>query len=123
MSSDGRGPSVWDSFSKIEGKIAHGDNGDIADDSYNKMYEDIQLIKNMGINAYRFSISWSRVMPTGTGQINYVAIAHYNRFINALLEINVQPVVTLYHWDMPQGLEDSYGGAFFLFVFMYYNFT
>jgi beta-glucosidase/6-phospho-beta-glucosidase/beta-galactosidase len=107
---DGRGPSIWDTYSKIPGKIAHGENGDIADDAYHKVREDVQLVKSLGIQAYRFSISWTRILPLGYGQVNQAGIDHYNMVIDTLLEAGLVPLVTLYHWDMPQGLEDKYGG-------------
>ncbi|KAF7809051.1 beta-glucosidase 40 [Senna tora] len=107
---DGRGPSVWDTFSRIPGKIADGSNADVAVDQYHRYEEDIELMKDMGMDAYRFSISWSRIFPNGSGQINHAGIDHYNKLINALLSKGVEPYVTLYHWDLPQALEDKYKG-------------
>lgn len=86
------------------------ENADIADNSYYMYMEDIQLIKNMGIKYYRFSISWSRILPHGNGLINQAGIDHYNNIINNLLDNDIQPVVTIYHWDLPQALEDQYEG-------------
>lgn len=110
VTEDGRGPSIWDKFSLIPGKIRNNDNGAIADDSYHKVKEDIQLLKELGVNSYRFSISWSRILPNGTGTVNMAGIAHYNRILDALLMENIEPFVTLYHWDLPQALEERYGG-------------
>lgn len=110
VSQDKRGSSIWDSFSLIEGKIKNNDNGDIADDSYNKVVEDIELMRNMGVNSYRFSISWSRILPDGYGEINMLGVDHYNFLINELIKNNITPLVTLYHWDLPSGLEDKYEG-------------
>jgi beta-glucosidase len=107
---DGREPSIWDLYSKIPGKIANNDNGDIADDSYNQYEKDVQLLKQLGVNAYRFSVAWTRIIPKGYGEINQAGIDHYNKVINLLLENSIEPVVTLFHWDLPQGLEDRYSG-------------
>jgi len=107
---DGRGDSIWDIFSNVPGHIANNDNGQIADDNYHKIKEDIQLIKKMGLTSYRFSISWSRIIPLGYGPINQYGIDHYNILINELLLEGIIPFVTLYHWDLPQGLEDKYNG-------------
>ena len=100
---DGRGPSIWDTFTAISGKIRNGDNGAIADDSYHKIVEDIKLIKAMGLKYYRLSISWSRILPTGQLPINQKGIDHYNRVFDELKKADITPVVTLYHWDLPQG--------------------
>jgi len=109
----GRGPSIWDRFSHIQGKIADGNNGDIAVDQYHRYKEDVQLLKYMGMDIYRFSISWSRIFPKGSprqGGVNKKGIVYYNNLINELLKNGIEPFVTLYHWDMPQALEDEYGG-------------
>jgi len=110
VSEDGRGASIWDVFSKQKGKIANGDTGNVADDSYHRIKEDVALIKAMGLNSYRFSISWSRIMPSGTGAVNAQGVAHYNRLIDELVAQNIDPIVTLYHWDLPAGLENKYLG-------------
>ena len=110
VSKDGRGPSIWDTFSDIPGKVYNNDNGDIADDSYNRFYEDIRLMKRMGMKAYRFSISWSRILPKGTGKINFLAINHYNKVIDELIRNGIEPLVTLYHWDLPEHLDEKYNG-------------
>ncbi|EFJ12828.1 hypothetical protein SELMODRAFT_271823 [Selaginella moellendorffii] len=108
---DGRKPSIWDTFSHTPGKTTGGKNGDIAEDQYHRYREDIGLMKNMNMDAYRFSISWSRIYPDGdTKNLNAAGVAHYNMLINSLLHEGIQPYITLYHWDLPQTLEDSVGG-------------
>lgn len=107
---DGRGPSIWDTFSHTPHKVAHADTGDIADDNYHLFQQDTELLHDLGVNAYRFSISWSRILPEGRGKVNQKAIEHYNEVINSLIQKGIEPLVTLYHWDLPQALEDSYGG-------------
>ncbi|XP_028785597.1 beta-glucosidase 40 isoform X1 [Neltuma alba] len=107
---DGRGPSVWDTFSHTFGKVADFSNADVATDQYHRYEEDIQLMKDLGMDAYRFSISWTRIFPNGTGQINQAGVDHYNKLINALLAKGIEPYVTIYHWDLPQALEDKYNG-------------
>ncbi|EXC22071.1 Beta-glucosidase 40 [Morus notabilis] len=107
---DGRGPSVWDTFAHTFGKIIDLSNADVAVDQYHRYEEDVQLMKDMGMDAYRFSISWSRIFPNGTGQINQAGVDYYNKLINALLAKGIEPYVTLYHWDLPQALEDKYKG-------------
>jgi len=106
----GRGPSIWDSFCHTPGKIVDGSNGDVAVDQYHRYKEDVKLIKDMGVDVYRFSISWSRIFPKGKGEINEEGVAYYNNLINELLENGIQASVTLFHWDSPQSLEDDYGG-------------
>ncbi|MEI6864860.1 GH1 family beta-glucosidase [Flavicella sp.] len=110
----GKGPSIWDAFSGIPGKTHNGETGEIACDHYNKFKEDIQLMKNMGVKAYRFSIAWTRIMPTGKGNINEEGIQFYSDLIDALLEADITPWVTLYHWDLPLALqleEDGWLGS------------
>jgi beta-glucosidase len=104
----GRGPSIWDTFSHTPGKVADGATGDVADDFYHRYEEDVQLMVKYGITHFRLSLSWSRILPTGSGVVNQAGIDFYNSLINLLLANNIQPAVTLFHWDMPQGLEDSY---------------
>ena len=101
----GRGPSIWDTFSKIPNKIANNENGDIADAAYGQVKEDVQLVKSMGLTSYRFSISWSRILPMGAGEVNHEGINHYNFLIDELIKEEIEPLVTLYHWDLPQALE------------------
>ena len=102
---DGKGPSIWDAFTHIPGKTANNENGDVACDHYHRFREDIALMKDMGVDAYRFSISWSRIMPTGRGEVNEEGIQFYSHLIDALLEEGITPWVTLYHWDLPLALQ------------------
>jgi beta-glucosidase len=111
---DGRGPSVWDTFSHTPGKVRGGDTGDIACDSYNRYAEDADLIKSLGLSAYRFSISWPRILPVGEGgksAINQAGLDYYQRLVDALAERGISPAVTLFHWDTPQALQDRGGWA------------
>ncbi|HET7104230.1 MAG TPA: GH1 family beta-glucosidase [Terracidiphilus sp.] len=101
---DGRGPSVWDVFSHTPGKTHDGDTGDVADDSYHLYKEDVQLLKNVGVGGYRFSISWSRVFPTGRAPVNPKGIDYYDRVVDELLKYGITPYVTLFHWDLPAEL-------------------
>ncbi|CAL9086284.1 unnamed protein product [Musa acuminata var. zebrina] len=109
----GREPSIWDTLTHDHPeKIADKKNGDVATDSYRRYKDDIEIMKNMGMDSYRFSISWSRILPKGTieGGINQEGIKYYNDLINELLKNGIKPYVTLFHWDVPQALEDAYGG-------------
>jgi beta-glucosidase len=106
---DGRGVSIWDTFSHTPGKVHNGDTGDVADDSYHRYPEDIALMKALGLKACRFSIAWPRIFPDGTGQPNQKGIDHYRKFADALLAAGVTPFCTLYHWDLPQVLQDNGG--------------
>jgi len=101
---DGRKPSVWDTFSHTPGKTFHGETGDVADDSYHRYKEDVQLLKNLGVGGYLFSISWSRVFPDGTGQPNAKGMDYYQRVVDELVKNNIAPYITLFHWDLPQAL-------------------
>ena len=106
----GKGPSVWDFFSHIEGKIKNGDTGDTACDHYHLWRDDIELLKELGVNAYRFSISWPRIFPTGKeNEPNQIGLDFYSRLVDTLLENQITPFITLNHWDIPQGLEDIGG--------------
>jgi beta-glucosidase len=110
----GRGPSVWDTFSHTPGKVRGGDTGDIACDSYHRYAEDADLIKSLGLSAYRFSISWPRILPAGEGgkgAVNQAGLDYYKRLLDALAERGIQPAVTLFHWDTPQALQDMGGWA------------
>lgn len=106
---DGRTPSIWDTFSHTPGKIHNGDTGDIAADHYHRYRDDVALMKELGLKAYRFSISWSRVQPTGRGPAVERGLDFYRRLADELLEAGITPVATLYHWDLPQELEDAGG--------------
>jgi len=106
----GRGPSIWDTFSHTPGCIKNGDTGDVSTDHYHRYREDVQLMRGLGVGAYRFSISWSRVLPDGTGQVNEAGCDFYSRLVDELLANGITPWVTLYHWDLPQALEDRHGG-------------
>ncbi|CAN1263521.1 Beta-glucosidase 24 [Linum perenne] len=108
----GRGPSIWDTFVKLPGKISDGSTGNVAIDEYHRYKEDVKLMKEMGLDAFRFSISWSRILPNGkvSGGVNKEGVTYYNNFINELLANGIRPFVTLFHWDLPQPLEDEYGG-------------
>ncbi len=109
VNADGRGASIWDTFSHTPGKVVNGDTGDHADDHYHRTREDILLMKDLNINAYRLSIAWSRIFPQGRGAINEAGLDFYNRLIDDLLEAGITPHVTLYHWDLPQALQDEGG--------------
>jgi beta-glucosidase len=106
---DGKSDSIWDTFSNTPGKIQDGANGDVACDHYHRYQEDVALMAELGLQAYRFSISWPRILPAGRGQINQKGLDFYGRLTDALLEANITPYVTLYHWDLPQILEDQGG--------------
>src|SRR5699024_1713743 len=108
---DGRGLSIWDTFAQTPGRVANGDNGDIACDSYHRYKEDIQLIKDLNCDIYRFSVSWPRIFPNGTGKINQQGLDYYHRLVDELLKYGIEPMCTLYHWDLPQALQDKGGWA------------
>ncbi|KAL4365342.1 hypothetical protein AHAS_Ahas07G0096500 [Arachis hypogaea] len=108
---DGRGASIWDTFTKQNPeKIADHSNGDVADDFYHRYKDDIKVVKEMGLDSFRFSISWSRIFPKGKGAINPLGVKFYNNVIDEILANGLKPFVTLFHWDLPQALEDEYGG-------------
>lgn len=107
---DGKGKSVWDEFVRIPNKTFKGSNGDVAVDHYHRFKEDIALMAEQGLNTYRFSIAWTRILPDGRGEINQKGVDFYSDLINELLKYGIEPIVTLYHWDLPQALEDAYGG-------------
>ena len=106
---DGRSPSIWDTFSRTPGKVLGGDTGDVACDHYHRYAEDVALMSDLGLDAYRFSVAWPRVIPTGTGAVNRAGLDFYSRLVDRLLEHGIRPVVTLYHWDLPQALDDRGG--------------
>lgn len=106
---DGRTPSIWDTFCRTPGRVRNGDTGDIAADHYHRMREDVALMKQLGVSDYRFSIAWPRVQPTGRGPAVQKGLDFYRRLTDELLEAGIRPVATLYHWDLPQELEDAGG--------------
>jgi beta-glucosidase len=106
---DGRGESIWDRFAATPGKVRGGDSGAVACDFYHRYREDIALMSELGIDALRFSVAWPRVLPDGRGRVNQAGLDFYDRLVDALLEAEIRPFVTLYHWDLPQVLEDAGG--------------
>ncbi|HET9380109.1 MAG TPA: GH1 family beta-glucosidase [Streptomyces sp.] len=106
---DGKGESIWDRFSALPGAIENGDTGDVACDQYRRRESDVALMAELGLNAHRFSLAWPRIVPEGSGRVERRGIAHYDRFIDTLLEKGITPLVTLYHWDLPQPLQDAGG--------------
>jgi beta-glucosidase len=106
---DGKGESIWDRFSHTPGKIDNGDTGDVACDHYHRWRDDVRLMKEIGLQAYRFSISWPRLIPEGRGEINQRGIDYYNQLVDELLENGIEPYPTLYHWDLPQKMQDQGG--------------
>jgi len=106
---DGRGPSIWDTFSHTPGRVEHNDTGDVADDEFHRYAEDIALLQELGVKTYRFSVSWSRIFPTGMGAPNPKGLAYYERLVAALRKAEIEPYCTLFHWDLPQTLEDKGG--------------
>ncbi|GAA0286441.1 beta-glucosidase [Gracilibacillus halotolerans] len=107
----GRGLSIWDTFSKTPGKVVNGDNGDVACDSYHRYEEDVELMKELGVDTYRFSVAWPRIFPNGVGKVNQEGLDYYHRLVDALIENDIEPMCTLYHWDLPQALQDKGGWA------------
>jgi beta-glucosidase len=106
---DGRGASIWDTFCKTPGKVAKGDTGDVANDHYNRYPEDIAIMKELGLKGYRFSFAWPRMFPSGDSVREERGFAFYDRLIDAILEAGIEPLATLYHWDLPQALQDKGG--------------
>ncbi len=106
---DGKGPSIWDTFCRIPGKIRNGDTGDVAADHYHRWEEDVNIMAELGLKAYRFSISWPRIFPEGVGEVNRKGLDFYSRLVDKLLAHGIEPFVTLYHWDLPQALQDRGG--------------
>ena len=105
----GRGASIWDTFSHTPGKIVHGDTGDIACDQYHRLEEDLDLMSELGLQAYRFSVAWPRIQPDGSGPANQTGLDFYRRLVDGLRQRSIEPMLTLYHWDLPQALEDLGG--------------
>jgi beta-glucosidase len=108
---DGRGPSVWDTFSRTPGKVRGGDTGEVACDSYRRYPQDADLLRSLGLTAYRFSVSWPRIFPSGGGQLNQAGLDHYKRLLDTLAERGISSAATLFHWDLPQALQDGGGWA------------
>lgn len=108
---DGKGESIWDRFSHTPGKVLNNDTGDVACDHYHRWRDDIQLMKDLGIKAYRFSIAWPRILPNGSGKVNEAGLEFYSQLVDGLLEVGIEPYATLYHWDLPQALQDKGGWA------------
>jgi beta-glucosidase len=106
---DGKGPSIWDTYAHTQGKIRDGTTGDVANDHYHRYKEDVALMKDLGATAYRFSISWPRIFPNGTGEPNLKGLDFYNRLVDELVAAGIAPFPTLYHWDLPQALQDKGG--------------
>ncbi len=107
---DGRGPSIWDTFSHTPGKVYQNQTGDVADDHYHLYKQDVQILKNLGAKIYRFSVSWTRIFPEGTGKPNPKGMDFYNRLVDELVANGIDPFCTLFHWDLPQTLQDRVGG-------------
>ena len=106
---DGKGESIWDRFSHAPGKIQNGDTGDVACDHYHRWQSDVALMKEIGLKAYRFSVAWPRILPDGRGEVNQAGLDFYSHLVDALLEAGIEPYITLYHWDLPQSLQDEGG--------------
>ena len=109
VAEDGRLPSIWDTFCRVPGAIDNGDTGDVACDHYHRWRQDIALLRDLNVEAYRFSISWPRVLPEGTRRVNQAGLDFYDRLVDGLLEAGIRPYTTLYHWDLPQALQDRGG--------------
>jgi beta-glucosidase len=107
---DGKGPSIWDTYAHTPGNINNDENGDVANDHYHRYQEDVALMQDIGASAYRFSIAWPRIFPEGTGQPNAKGLDFYSRLVDELRAAGIEPFATLYHWDLPQTLQDRYGG-------------
>ena len=106
---DGRGESIWDRFSATPGKVRNGETGEVACDFYRRYPEDIRLMRELGLDSLRFSIAWPRILPEGRGRVNEAGLDFYDRLVDELLANGIEPCVTLYHWDLPQVLEDEGG--------------
>jgi beta-glucosidase len=109
VTADGRGPSIWDTFSHTDGKIVDGTTADVACDHYHRYADDVAMMADLGLMSYRFSVAWPRVIPTGSGRVNRAGLDFYDRLVDALLARGITPLATLYHWDLPQPLQDAGG--------------
>ena len=106
---DGRGDSIWDAFGRQQNRISNGDTGDVACDHYHRYAGDVALMRDIGVDAYRFSLSWPRILPRGRGAVNEAGLSFYDRLIDTLLAAGIEPWICLYHWDLPQALDDLGG--------------
>src|SRR4051794_36368257 len=106
---DGRAPSIWDTFTRLPGRVASGDTADVSADHYHRWREDVDVMASIGLTSYRFSIAWPRVVPEGRGTVKAAGLDFYERLVDALLAAGIAPTPTLYHWDLPQSLEDRGG--------------
>ena len=106
---DGKGPSIWDTFSHKLGKVINNENGDVAVDHYHRYKDDVKLMADLGLKAYRFSIAWTRILPEGRGKVNQKGWAFYDRLIDELLKRDIEPYACLFHYDLPQALQDKGG--------------
>ena len=111
VDADGRARSIWDTFAATPGRIADGSTPNVACDHYRRWVDDVELMKQLGLTAYRFSIAWPRVLPDGTGPVNDKGLDFYDQLVDGLLDSGIQPFATLYHWDLPQALQDRGGWA------------
>ena len=111
VETDGRGPSIWDTLSHTPGRIADGSTGDVAVDHYHRVEQDVQLMQELGLHTYRFSVAWPRIVPDGDGEVEPRGLAFYRRLVGLLRQADIEPMVTLYHWDLPQALQDRGGWA------------
>ncbi|GAA5187861.1 GH1 family beta-glucosidase [Rugosimonospora acidiphila] len=109
VAEDGRSPSIWDTYCRVPGAIDNGDTGDVACDHYHRWQEDVALMRRLGVDAYRFSIAWPRILPDGTGRVNQAGLDFYERLVDELLSSGIRPFATLYHWDLPQVMQDRGG--------------
>lgn len=109
VAEDGRGPSIWDTFSHTPGKVVGGDTGDVAADHYHRYVGDVRLMADLGVTSYRFSVAWPRILPSGSGAVNRAGLDFYSRLVDELLNHGITPALTLYHWDLPQALQDQGG--------------
>ena len=110
VDADGRGRSIWDVFAHTPGKVNRGDTGDIACNSYNRLEDDVRLLSELGVGAYRFSVSWPRVLPSGSGTVNQPGLDYYRRLVERLNQNGIRPVVTVYHWDLPRRSRSAAAG-------------
>jgi len=109
VTEDGRGPSIWDTFTHEPGRVIDGTTGDVACDHYHRYLDDVALMAELGLASYRFSIAWPRIVPAGSGAVNQAGLDFYSRLVDALLDRGIDPLATLYHWDLPQPLQDQGG--------------